>query len=106
MQMDEAAQVFLCAAAEAPPNSSTLVQFEGEDYALFNTGEAYFAVTNRCPHEGAPLIGCPVFKGSAVVCIMHGWRIPLAPRADGRAHSDGLKRLTVVERDGRLYAAA
>lgn len=44
--------------------------------ALFNTGEKFLAVENKCPHNGGPLAD-GIIGGSVVTCPLHNWRICL-----------------------------
>jgi len=73
---------------EIAPNSSKVVRVKGREIALFNVNGEYFALLNRCPHEGAPLSygrlytlvesdrpGCyrTSRKGEMLRCPWHGW---------------------------------
>ena len=42
-------------AAEVPEGASRVVSVRGREIAVFNVGGEFFALINRCPHEGAPL---------------------------------------------------
>ncbi len=44
--------------------------------ALFNTGEQFLAVENRCPHNGGPLAD-GIVGGTTVTCPLHNWRVCL-----------------------------
>jgi nitrite reductase (NADH) small subunit len=44
--------------------------------AVFNLGEKFLAVDNRCPHRGGPLAD-GIATGESVVCPLHGWKIDL-----------------------------
>src|SRR3954452_20378449 len=48
--------------------------------AVFNLGNRFAAIENRCPHSGGPLCD-GIVTGSeghhAVVCPLHGWKISL-----------------------------
>ena len=46
------------------------------EIALFNLGDRFFAVDNRCPHKGGPLCD-GIVSGAAVVCPLHAWKIDL-----------------------------
>jgi len=43
---------------------------------VFNTGEEFFALENRCPHMGAPLSEGEIVD-NCVCCHDHGWIIDL-----------------------------
>jgi 3-phenylpropionate/trans-cinnamate dioxygenase ferredoxin subunit len=68
------------------------VRVKGREIALFRTQAGYFAILNRCPHEGAPL--CHGYLGGLVEsdrvgefrvsrrgemlrCPWHGWEFDL-----------------------------
>jgi nitrite reductase (NADH) small subunit len=55
-----------------------LVRVGHTEIALFRTGGQVYAVENRCPHRGGPLIRGFVEAGPAIRCPMHGWRYDLA----------------------------
>ena len=79
--------------AETPPGSKKDVRVGGLSIAVFNVDGSFYALNNRCPHQGAPL-----FKGSLcgriesngpgdyqydpqktlVRCAWHGWEFDLA----------------------------
>src|SRR5437660_142864 len=41
--------------AEVPPGERKLVMVAGREIGIFNVGGRFFAVRNRCPHQGGPL---------------------------------------------------
>jgi len=50
------------------------------ELAVFNLGDRFAAIDNRCPHNGGPLCDGIVSAGDtgfAVVCPLHGWKISL-----------------------------
>ena len=68
------------------------VRVKGREIALFHTKAGYFAILNRCPHEGAALchgylVGLPqssgvgqfdlVRPGEILRCPWHGWEFDL-----------------------------
>lgn len=48
----------------------------GREIAIFNLGDRFLAVDNRCPHRGGPLCD-GIVAGSAVVCPLHAWKVGL-----------------------------
>lgn len=52
------------------------VQIAGHDIAIFNLGDRFLAVENRCPHRGGPLAD-GIVSGGSVVCPLHAWKIDL-----------------------------
>jgi nitrite reductase/ring-hydroxylating ferredoxin subunit len=73
---------------DIPEGTRKLVTLRGREIAVFNLKGEYFALLNRCPHEGASLI-CGVMvglvesrepgdfiysrAGEMVRCPWHGW---------------------------------
>lgn len=45
----------VAAVGEIPENGSKLVTVKGRDIAVFHVAGEYFALTDRCPHEGGSL---------------------------------------------------
>jgi nitrite reductase/ring-hydroxylating ferredoxin subunit len=77
---------------DIPPGQRLLVNVKGRDIGIFNVGGEYFAVGNRCPHEGASLCkgrivglvessepGSYQFsrRGELLRCPWHGWEFDL-----------------------------
>jgi nitrite reductase (NADH) small subunit len=59
-----------------PPREGRTVKLGPLAVALFNTGEQFLAVENRCPHGGGPLAE-GIVGGSTVTCPLHNWRVCL-----------------------------
>jgi 3-phenylpropionate/trans-cinnamate dioxygenase ferredoxin subunit len=87
-------------ASEVAPGSSRQVSVAGRDVALFNVKGEFFAIANRCPHEGASLckgqmVGLAesdgpghyrmVRQGEMVRCPWHGWEFDVRT---GRSYCD------------------
>ena len=62
--------------SEIEPGQNIVVKCDGEDIAIFNAGEAFYAVNNACPHQGGPL-NDGILKGEVVTCPWHGWQYDL-----------------------------
>jgi 3-phenylpropionate/trans-cinnamate dioxygenase ferredoxin subunit len=45
----------VAAEGEIPPGGRKLVELEGRSIGVFNLGGEYFALRNRCPHQGGAL---------------------------------------------------
>ncbi len=41
--------------SDIPPGGNKVVEVEGRDIVVFHVNGEFFALLNRCPHEGAPL---------------------------------------------------
>jgi nitrite reductase (NADH) small subunit len=66
----------ITAAENIPPREGRAVQFGDLQLAIFNTGDRFLAVENRCPHSGGPLAD-GIVGGATVTCPLHNWRICL-----------------------------
>jgi nitrite reductase/ring-hydroxylating ferredoxin subunit len=77
---------------DIPPGKRKLVTVKGREIGIFNVGGEYFAVGNRCPHEGASLCKGRVVglvessepgsyqfsrRGELLRCPWHGWEFDL-----------------------------
>lgn len=40
---------------EVPPGGRKIVELDGRSIGIFNVGGEFFALRNRCPHQGGPL---------------------------------------------------
>lgn len=63
-------------AENIPLREGRSVQVAGHDIAIFNLGDRFLAVENRCPHRGGPLAD-GIVSGRTVVCPLHAWKIDL-----------------------------
>jgi len=59
-----------------PLREGRAVKVGGRDIAVFNLGDRFLAVDNRCPHNGGPLAD-GIVSGTTVVCPLHAWRVDL-----------------------------
>ena len=66
----------ITAAENIPPREGRAVQLGDLSLAIFNTGERFLAVENRCPHGGGPLAD-GIVGGATVTCPLHNWRVCL-----------------------------
>jgi 3-phenylpropionate/trans-cinnamate dioxygenase ferredoxin subunit len=73
---------------EIPPGERKIVELEGRSLGVFNIGGEFFALRNRCPHQGGPLCEGLLTgflesnapgdyrysrKGEILRCVWHGW---------------------------------
>ena len=83
-----------------PPGSRKVVEVEGRSIGVFNIEGEFFALRNRCPHQGGPLCfgrlsGFPTArvpgeyhytrKGEILRCPWHGWEFDVKT---GRSWAD------------------
>jgi len=66
-----------------PLREGRVVRLGAEEIAVFNLGQKFLAVSNRCPHMGGPLAD-GIVSGDSVVCPLHAWKVCLT--------SGGVKR--------------
>ncbi len=59
-----------------PLREGRAVIVDGKELAVFNLGDRFLAVENRCPHRGGPLSD-GIVSGRQVVCPLHAWRVCL-----------------------------
>ena len=77
---------------EIPPGGRRLVTLQGREIGVFNLGGAYFALGNRCPHQGGALcrgalVGLATASepgrvvlsraGEVLKCPWHGWEFDI-----------------------------
>ena len=75
-------------ADEIPPGSRKIVRVAGRSIGVFNVEGEFFAIRNRCPHQGAPLCEGKLWgvlsadtpgsfqyesKKEILTCVWHGW---------------------------------
>ncbi|MEJ7605243.1 MAG: nitrite reductase small subunit NirD [Bryobacteraceae bacterium] len=63
-------------ASNVPLREGRCIKVGSEDIAIFNLGDRFAAIDNRCPHSGGPLCD-GIVAGASVVCPLHGWKIDL-----------------------------
>src|SRR6202521_1145642 len=77
---------------EIPPGQRKIVDVAGRTIGVFNVGGDFFALLNRCPHQGGPLctgntlgflrsagVGEFIYSrpGEVIRCPWHGWEFDL-----------------------------
>lgn len=55
-----------------PVHEGKAVEVAGRPIAIFNLGDSFVAVDDRCPHRGGPLSD-GIVSGQTVVCPLHAW---------------------------------
>jgi nitrite reductase/ring-hydroxylating ferredoxin subunit len=56
----EGVTVVICSVEEFPPGSRRIVTTGGREIGVFRVDDAFYAVRNRCPHQGGPLCTGPI----------------------------------------------
>lgn len=59
-----------------PEREGRAVKLDSRPVAVFNLGDRFVALENRCPHGGGPLAD-GIVGGATVTCPLHSWRICL-----------------------------
>lgn len=59
-----------------PLRQGRSVRLGAREIAIFNLGDRFLAVDNRCPHQGGPLAD-GIVAGGTVVCPLHSWKVCL-----------------------------
>ena len=59
-----------------PLREGRSIRVGSREIAIFNLGDRFLAVDNRCPHKGGPLSE-GIVSGNTVVCPLHAWKIDL-----------------------------
>jgi 3-phenylpropionate/trans-cinnamate dioxygenase ferredoxin subunit len=86
------ARYIVATTSEIPPGGRKLVEVAGRSIGIFNVGGEFFALRNRCPHQGGPLcegkqLGLVESNrpgeyqysrpGEMLRCPWHGWEFDL-----------------------------
>lgn len=97
---DSMAKHIVAKATDIPAGSRLLVEVKGRPIVIFNIKGEFFALFNRCPHEGGSLakghlIGlvessepgkyCYSREGEILRCPWHGWEFDVRT---GKSHCD------------------
>ncbi len=92
----------VCDLSELESDGRTVVSTDGQPIALFfHEGEVY-AVDNRCPHMGFPLVRGTVDEG-ILTCHWHHARFELEQGDTFDPWADDVQTFPVEIRDGRVY---
>ena len=77
---------------EIPPGSRKIVRIAGRSIGVFNVDGNFYAIRNRCPHQGAPLCEGKLWgalrasvpgafeyesRKEILTCVWHGWEFDL-----------------------------
>jgi nitrite reductase (NADH) small subunit len=61
---------------DIPLGEGRAVKVGNREIAIFNLGDRFLAVDNRCPHKHGPLAD-GIVSGTTVVCPLHAWKLSL-----------------------------
>lgn len=83
------------------PNTFVIFQFKGEKICVTRTEKGFFAVQDKCPHNGASLSKGFCTQKNEIVCPLHRYSFDLST---GKATSGGayaLKTFPIeIKKDG------
>jgi nitrite reductase (NADH) small subunit len=68
--------VRIALSCDIPLREGRVVRVGNREIAIFNLGDRFLAVDNRCPHKGGSLAD-GIVAGAAVVCPLHAWKMSL-----------------------------
>ncbi len=74
MKSSEWVRVTTC--ESIPLREGRVVSLHGREIAVFNLGDRFLALENRCPHRGGPLAD-GIVAGDKVVCPLHARKVCL-----------------------------
>jgi nitrite reductase [NAD(P)H] small subunit len=74
--MTDARWIRITATGNIPLREGRAVRVGTQEIAVFNLGDRFLAIDNRCPHEGGPLSD-GIVTGASVVCPLHAWKLSL-----------------------------
>ena len=74
--MNESGWIRITATGNIPLREGRAIRIGTREIAVFNLGDRFLAIDNRCPHEGGPLCD-GIVTGASVVCPLHAWKVRL-----------------------------
>ena len=95
---------YVAECADIPLREGRRVRYGAYDVALFNVGETFLAVDNRCPHRQGPLAD-GIVAGKAVFCPLHSWKISLESGCALNGGEGAVRTYPVRVTDGKVYIA-
>ena len=75
------------------------------EVAVFNVAGQFFALENRCPHQGGPLAE-GWLDGTQITCPWHAWCFDVRTGAMELGEYAHVQPFDVFERDGSIYVSA
>lgn len=98
---------YLCRISDITPSKSRsfLIRNRSErelEIAVFNVDGKYYAISNRCKHEGGPLSE-GVLREGVVTCPWHGWKYSIVDGKSPHKGGDSVDSYETSVNNGRLY---
>jgi len=94
--------VRIAAEADLMRNGVLSGEINGHEIALFRVDGRYYAVSNICPHQHAPVLSEGKLEGAVVTCRMHGWRFDITTGAAVES-SGRLRNYELLLEDGEIF---
>ncbi len=69
-------RTFLTLVADFPQSGKAVFKVGDQSVLVVKSGEAFYAIANKCPHLGLPLAGGKV-EGTTITCPFHGSKFDL-----------------------------
>lgn len=90
-----------------PPREGRAAMIGSREIAIFNLGDRFVAVDNRCPHQSGPLCD-GIVASDAVVCPLHAWKVNLETGAVAHPanHNDCVRTYATRVDDGVIAIEA
>jgi len=93
---------FVAGCADIPLREGRRVRAGAHELALFNIGDGFLAVDNRCPHKQGPLAD-GIVAGKSVFCPLHSWKISLETGCALAGGTGVVRTYPVRVADGKVY---
>lgn len=110
----------VCPAGELPPGTKKVIKIGARRIGVFNVGGVYYALADKCPHQGASICDGPVcgtnapvddyrydfaMEGEVVRCSRHGWEFDI--KTGECIGVDGVRAKTYPagEEDGKVFVS-
>jgi nitrite reductase/ring-hydroxylating ferredoxin subunit len=90
------------AQSELQAKGRKVVRKEGRQVLLIAREGKVFAIANRCPHEGYPLMEGTEGPGCVITCNWHNWKFDLAS-GEALVGRDPVRTYTVELRNGEIF---
>lgn len=90
--------------SDIPLREGRAVTVGSREIAIFNLGDRFAAVDNRCPHKGGPLAD-GIVSGTSIVCPLHAWKLSLETGngVNGPSASSCVETFRTTIQDGIVY---
>lgn len=93
--------VDLCGVDEIENGRARSFEVGRDRIALYREGDAFRAVSARCPHAGGPM-GRGWIEDGEAVCPLHRWRFRLSDGRCTTVRGESLRVFPVEIREGRV----